>query len=93
MVLYREVEAVKPGPSAATATAVFLACYAEQEVTAQVFPVSFLHQLHISLRCWWRVVLWYGACIDDLLLCIDREIPMFCFVCGCRCSLFLTPVL
>ncbi|CAM9449620.1 unnamed protein product, partial [Ectocarpus fasciculatus] len=36
VVLYREVEAVKPGPSAATATVVFLACYAEQEYAAAV---------------------------------------------------------
>jgi len=35
VLLYREAEAAGLGPSAATATAVFLACYAEQQVPQQ----------------------------------------------------------
>ncbi len=38
VLLYREAEAAGLGPSAATATAVFLACYAEQQVTTRHRP-------------------------------------------------------
>lgn len=43
VLLYREAEAANLGPSAATATTVFLACYAEQQVrgiASCLLPVS-----------------------------------------------------
>lgn len=49
MLLYREAEALDPGPSAATATVVFLACYVEQEVWTTSFREK--NKMSFALFC------------------------------------------
>ncbi|CAM9679718.1 unnamed protein product, partial [Ectocarpus sp. 8 AP-2014] len=69
VVLYREIEAVKPGPSAATATAVFLACYAEQEYAA---AVSFASD---ALRPPWEEVTRRRVLMNKIIVACGRAGP------------------
>ncbi|CAM9133805.1 unnamed protein product [Ectocarpus sp. 4 AP-2014] len=69
VVLYREMEAVKPGPSAATATAVFLACYAEQEYAA---AVSFASD---ALRPPWEEVTRRRVLVNKIIVACGRAGP------------------
>ncbi|CAN0426366.1 unnamed protein product, partial [Ectocarpus sp. 12 AP-2014] len=69
VVLYREMEAVKPGPSAATATAVFLACYAEQEYAA---AVSFASD---ALRPPWEEVTRRRVLMNKIIVACGRAGP------------------
>ncbi|CAB1110596.1 unnamed protein product [Ectocarpus sp. CCAP 1310/34] len=69
VVLYREMEAVKPGPSAATATAVFLACYAEQEYAA---AASFASD---ALRPPWEEVTRRRVLMNKIIVACGRAGP------------------
>ncbi|CAM9449134.1 unnamed protein product [Ectocarpus sp. 13 AM-2016] len=69
VVLYREMETVKPGPSAATAMAVFLACYAEQEYAA---AVSFASD---ALRPPWEEVTRRRVLMNKIIVACGRAGP------------------
>ncbi|CAM9283116.1 unnamed protein product, partial [Scytosiphon promiscuus] len=69
VLLYREAEGLDPGPSAATATAVFLACYAEQEYAA---AVSFASD---ALRPPWEEVTHRRVLMNKIIVACGRAGP------------------
>ncbi|CAM9812888.1 unnamed protein product, partial [Hapterophycus canaliculatus] len=69
VLLYREAEALNPGPSAATATAAFLACYAEHEYAA---AVSFASD---ALRPPWEEVTHRRVLMNKIIVACGRAGP------------------
>lgn len=60
VLLYREAEAANLGPSAATATTVFLACYAEKRVSENIdVPVFFVSVSGCCVCSMFRI----GSCL------------------------------